>query len=334
VRESDKKILTALQRGVEITSRPFQCLEKIAVPQRSCFHPLEILKKAQSDGLVRRFGGIFDSRRLGYKSILCALDVSPEQMEEKAAIISAHPGVTHCYERSLHDGSSSSYPSLWFTLAMPHDRFDAGVSALNSELRTLNSELYELPAIRRFKIDVVFNLDAAGSHPPVTVEGVVPEVFPTKLSEEEKELVRAIDQQIPLVERPFAAVAEQIGQSEEWVLATLRRWKEQGMLRRVGAVLYHREAGLKNNAMCVWPVEPMDLERAGTCVASRPEVTHCYQRPRVDVFPFDLYAMIHTGSLNETQALFEDISESCGLSGGKLFASGREFKKSSMHYFR
>jgi hypothetical protein len=69
-------------------------------------------------------------------------------------------------------------------------------------------------------------------------------------------------------------------------------------------------------------------------VASRPEVTHCYQRPRLDVFPFDLYAMIHTGSLKETEALFEDISTSCELSGGALFASGREFKKSSMQYFR
>jgi DNA-binding Lrp family transcriptional regulator len=295
---------------------------------------LEILKKAQADGLVRRFGGIFDSRRLGYKSILCALDVSPEQLEEKAAIISAHPGVTHCYERSLRDGTCGMYPSLWFTLAVLHDRYDDEITALQSAIGNRQSKFYELPALRRFKIDVVFNLDATGSHPPVTVEGVVPDVVPMEFSKAEKALVRAIDQQIPLVEQPFAAVAEQIGQSEEWVLSTLRTWKEQGILRRIGAVLYHREAGLKDNAMCVWPVEPADLSRAGTCVASRPEVTHCYQRPRLDVFPFDLYAMIHTASRAETEALFEDISESCGLSGGELFASGREFKKSSMQYFR
>ena len=73
---------------------------------------------------------------------------------------------------------------------------------------------------------------------------------------------------------------------------------------------------------------------AGRRVAARPEVTHCYQRPRLEAFPFDLYAMIHTASWEATESLFLDISESCGLEGGELFISGREFKKSSMQYFR
>jgi DNA-binding Lrp family transcriptional regulator len=347
VLDAEKQILTALQRGVEITSCPFQCLETVSacspkhfqslkkksVPQSDCFQTLEVLKKAQADGLIRRFGGIFDSRRLGYKSILCALEVAPEELEEKAAIVSAHPGVTHCYERSLRDGTCGMYPSLWFTLAMPHDEFEKGWKNLCSKLETGNSKLFQLPALRRFKIDVVFDLTAPATSPSA-VEGIIPDVTAPAFSAEEKDLVRAIDQQIPLVERPFAAVAEQLGQTEEWVLSTLRQWKEQGILRRIGAVLYHREAGLKNNAMCVWPVEPADQMRAGTCGASRPEVTHCYQRPRLDVFPFDLYAMIHTPSREQTEALFKNISESCGLSGGELFVSGREFKKSSMRYFR
>jgi len=343
----EKQILTQLQRGVEITSRPFQPLENVDAVSSPRFQSLEVLKKAQSDGLVRRFGGIFDSRRLGYKSVLCALEVALDEIEEKAAIIRAHSGVTHCYERFPTSQKPNHYPNLWFTFSALLNEFDYELEFLNSELRTTpaawqarnpvppkaGSELLQLPALRRFKIDVVFDLSHA-DHRPVAVEGVVPEVLSPDFSEEEKELVRAIDQQIPLVEEPFAAVAEQIGQSEEWVLSTLRKWKEQGVLRRVGAVLYHRQAGLKANAMCVWPVEPEDLLRAGTCVASRSEVTHCYQRPRFEKFPFDLYAMIHTESLEETEALFSDISESCRLSGGKLFISGREFKKSSMRYFR
>ncbi len=348
MRTDDKKILTALQRGIEITSRPFQTLEAGSACSPKHFQPLEagsactqqsfqtleVLKKAQADGLVRRFGGIFDSRRLGYKSMLCALDVAPDQLEEKAAIISAHPGVTHCYERSLRDGRRGVYPALWFTLAMPHDEFDDGWERLRSDLEAGSSNLFQLPALRRFKIDVVFDLHATARRPVARSGGVMPEASALDFSEEERALVRAIDQQLPLVERPFAAVAEQLGQIEEWVLSTLQGWKEQGVLRRVGAVLYHREAGFTANAMCVWPVAEEDLLRAGSCVAARSEVTHCYQRPRVAAFPFDLYAMIHTASWEETDALFRDISESCGLSGGELFASGREFKKSSMKYFR
>ena len=345
---SDKQILTQLQRGIEITSRPFS------------EEALGVLQRAQADGLLRRFGGVFDARRLGYKSILCALDVSDGLMEEKAAIISAHPGVTHCYERRLLDcragtverakpsrraagrfrsstvpalQNGSAYPTLWFTLAMLHDEFDEGIKTLGSELGTA---IYQLPAMRRFKIDVVFDLQTRNrdeTFPGQPVLAADDEPFRV-YTDVEKDLVRALDQQVPLVDRPFASVAEQIGQPEEWVLSTLNEWKEAGVIRRVGAVLYHRQAGFKANAMCVWPVADAAIAGTGRRMAARPEVTHCYQRPRLEVFPFDLYAMIHAGSWDETRALFEDISKSCGLSGGELFASGREFKKSSMKYFR
>ncbi len=317
-----------MQRGVEIISRPFQSLE---LPEAAV---LMLLQRAQADGLLRRFGGVFDARRLGYKSILCAVDVPPDQIEQKAAVISAHPGVTHCYERTPYRGEGR-YPKLWFTLAMLRDEFEQGIAALKEALDPLHSTLYELPAIRRFKIDVVFDLQATAPGEPDAGRGpqVTDDESSREFSGDEQALVRALDQQLPLVARPFAAVAEQVGKSEAFVLSALRNLKEQGVLRRIGAVLYHREAGFTANAMCVWPVSG-SITEAGRRVAARPEVTHCYQRPRLDAFPFDLYAMIHTGSWNETEALFQSISSSCGLNGGELFASGREFKKTSMKYFR
>ena len=322
----EKKALTQLQRGVEPVARPFQGL---ALPEADV---LELFVRIKAKGLLRRFGGIFDARRLGYKSILCALDVPPDQMDEKAAIIAAHPGVTHCYERRPLHGDGN-YPKLWFTLAMLHDEYEQGLALLREQLAPAN--LFELPALRRFKIDVVFNLQTVDRDE--TFPGIVPHVTDDEsfriYTADEQALVSALDQQIPLVARPFAAVAEQIGQTEEFVLSTLQEWKEQGILRRIGAILYHRKAGFKANAMCVWPVDG-DMLEAGRRVAARPEVTHCYQRPRLDAFPFDLYAMIHTGSWEQTESLFADISSGCGLENGQLFASGHEYKKSSMQYFR
>lgn len=325
---AEKQVLTRLQRGVDPVPHPFQGLEL------SEAEVIALLNRAQEDGLLRRLGGIFDARRLGYTSILCALDISPEQLEEKAAIISAHSGVTHCYERKPVFGKQN-YPALWFTLAMLHDEFDAGIVDLRSKLETGCSKLFLLPALRRFKIDVVFDLSTrnrAEAFPGCEIAEAEDRSFPV-FSAEEKSLIQLLDQQIPLVSRPFAALAEQLGKTEEFVLSVLREWKEQGILRRIGAILYHREAGFKANAMCVWPVDGA-VPEAGRRVAARPEVTHCYQRPRLDVFPFDLYAMIHTATWDATNALFMDISSGCGLEGGELFASGREFKKSSMKYFR
>ena len=329
MREVEKAVLTRLQRGVEPVARPFLGLE---MPEEEV---VSLLKRAQEEGLVRRFGAVFDARRLGYKSILCALSVAPDQLEQKAAVIAAHPGVTHCYERRPLISTEADVPVLWFTLALLHNEFEEGLAALRSQLAP--GRLLELPALRRFKIDVVFDLQTRNrdeTFPGIHPAAAVPEEEPfRRFPEEEMALVRTIDQQLPLVARPFAALAGEIGTSEEWVLSTLRAWKEQGILRRIGAVLYHREAGFKANAMCVWPVAG-DVLEAGRQVAARPEVTHCYQRPRLDAFPFDLYAMIHTGSWEETEALFRNISSGCGLRDGELFASVREFKKSSMQYFR
>ncbi len=325
-----------MQRGIDIVSEPFQGFGKIEGEGSACFQGLELvelLERAMGDGLLRRFGGVFDSQRLGYRSVLCALDFPENQLVEKAAIISMHPGVTHCYERQVMHGGGT-YPALWFTLAMLQGEFEAGWETLRAELGVSESQLIQLPALKRFKIDVVFNLQSAVSDKPFLKRAVMPECVAREFNEVERALVRSLDQQMPLAKRPFSAIAEQIGQPEAWVLSKLNEWKKLGIVRRIGAILYHRQAGFKANAMCVWPVAESDIVEAGRRVANRPEVTHCYQRPPAEVFPFDLYAMIHAGSWSETDALFEEISSSCGLSGGKLFASAREFKKSSMEYFR
>jgi DNA-binding Lrp family transcriptional regulator len=324
----EKKVLTQLQRGIEPVSRPFKTFE---IPEKEV---LELLCRAKEEGLLRRFGGVFDARRLGYKSILCAMNVSPEQMEEKAAVVAAHPGVTHCYERYPLCGGGNR-PELWFTLAMLRNEFEQGLAALRAQLAP--GALFDLPALRRFKIDVIFDLQTRSRDEVFSDGGQVVALPPEEpfrtFSPDEKALVSTLDQQIPLTERPFAALAKELGRAEEAVLSLMQAWKEQGVLRRVGAILHHREAGFKANAMCVWPVDG-DIVAAGRRVAARSEVSHCYQRPRLAAFPFDLYAMIHTGNWAATTALFEDISSSCGLRNGELFASGREFKKSSMKYFR
>lgn len=324
---TEMAVLTRLQHGVDPVARPFQ---ELPLPEREV---VALLERAMEDGLVRRFGAVFDARRLGYRSVLCALDCPPDRLEAQVAIIISHPGVTHCYERRPLIGDAD-YPALWFTLAMLHESFGVGLAVLRHQLGS--DPLLELPALRRFKIDVVFDLRTVDRDE--TFPGAIPaaersggESFRV-FTESERELVRALDQQIPAVERPFAMIAGQLGRGEEDVLAQLQEWKRGGVLRRIAAVLNHREAGFKANAMCVWPVE-CDVVAAGRRVAQRTEVTHCYQRPRHARFPFDLYAMIHTASWPQTQALFEDITADCKLSGGELFASGREFKKSSMHYF-
>ncbi len=326
----EEAVLTALQRGVEPVERPF-C--NMPLPEDAV---VDLLQRAQAEGLIRRFGGVFDARRLGYKSVLCAVDIDESQMEQTAEMIAAHPGVTHCYERRPVVGGRE-YPVLWFTLALLHDRFDEGLAQMQMQLGAKRVLL--LPALRRFKIDVVFDLRTQerdetfpGAAAPASAQSRLTESFES-FTEDERAIVRALEGNLAVSARPFDAAAGQLGIPVSVLLARLNDWRRKGVLRRVGVILYHREAGFKANGMCVWPVEG-DIVAAGRRVASRPEVTHCYQRPRLPGFPFDLYAMIHTGSPAETKALFDKITAACGLPDGELFISLREFKKSSMHYFQ
>lgn len=327
--DPERNVLTVLQRGIDLVERPFSAL---ALPEPAV---LDLLRRARTAGVIRRFGGVFDARRLGYQSVLCAVDADPPAMNDLAAIVAAHPGVTHCYERRPFP-ESTHYPALWFTLALPHERFDDGLAALRRKLHP--HAFLQLPAVRRFKIDVVFDLRTRerdetfpGSAAP-SFHGAVSPSSPAPLTDADRDLVRLLDGDVPLCARPFEALADELGMPVSSLLARLRDWSRQGVLRRIGIVLYHRRAGFTANGMCVWPVNG-DIPAAGRRVAARPEVTHCYQRPRREGFPFDLYAMIHNGRPSDTRALFEELSDACALPDGEVFLSYREFKKTSMRYF-
>jgi len=323
----ERETLTQLQRGIAIAASPFS---HYPLPEEEV---VRLLQRAQGEGLVRRFGGVFDSRRLGYRSMLCGVAVKEAQLEAVAEVICQHAGVTHCYERRPVAGGRD-YPLLWFTIAMLEEEFDAGMEALQAQLPSV--QILALPAMQRFKIDVVFDLgkevsDKSRSKVYCPASGS-DDGHMIALTEQERTLVRLIGGDIPVTEHPFDAIAETAGMDVADVLGRLRRWKEQGVLRRIAPVLYHREAGFTANGMCVWQV-PADVGLFGQRLAARPEVTHCYQRPRVPAFPFDLYAMIHAESAEQLCQTFDALSADCGLKGGALLLSIHEFKKSSMRYF-
>ena len=233
---------------------------------------------------------------------------------------------------SLPDGEGSPYPNLWFTLAAPAATFERELDALRRGFGGV--EILPFPALRRFKIDVVFDLrtrerdETTESAPsPAGEDDGAAVTLPT---ESDLALIRSMQGSMPLVRDFYAVAAEAAGGSTPDVLARLRAWKERGILRRVALILRHREAGYHANGMCCWDLPPEKVAEAGRRLAAFPEVTHCYERPRSAAFPFRLYAMIHTGDYASTQRLFERLSREAGLDGGELLLSLREYKKTSL----
>ncbi|WP_406676119.1 Lrp/AsnC family transcriptional regulator [Moorella sp. ACPs] len=157
--------------------------------------------------------------------------------------------------------------------------------------------------------------------------------MPRPLTDLEKELVRQLQGDIPLVSRPFLAVAQRLGLSEAEVLEHIRRLQADGIIRRFGAALRHREAGIIANAMVVWQLPQEDLKRAGEKLATFPEVTHCYQRRQRPEWPFNLYAVIHCRTREACQELASRLAAAIGHNNYRIIFSTAELKKESMRYF-
>ena len=322
--DTDRKgsLLLALQRGVPLCARPFaELARRLGMSEQDVLQAVHALFER---GVARRFGAVFDSRRLGYGSTLCAAEVPAGELERAADRLAPHTGITHCYERE-------GRPNLWFTVTAPAARLREQVDAFADDLTPC--PLLDLPALRRFKVEVVLDAPgrkaAAGNAAPAADDDTQPLDWP----EPARAVVRALQGNLAVSPEPFAAVAGELGRDPRELLALLADWKQHGVLRRVAIILRHREAGFRANGMCVWRVPEDQVERAGRRLAACPEVTHCYQRPCPASFPFNLFAMVHARERPEAERIFHSLSARAALEPGRMLMSVREFKKSSPVFF-
>lgn len=154
-----------------------------------------------------------------------------------------------------------------------------------------------------------------------------------ELDPQDKKLVSQIQGDIPSGPTPFAELARRLEMKEEEVLRRVRRLVRRGVIRRFGAILRHQKAGYQGNAMVVWRVPEGRTSELGEAMASFSAVSHCYLRPAVPEWPYNLYTMIHGRSAEDCRQVVKRISRATGIRNYRLLFSRREHKKSSMRYF-
>ncbi len=321
-------MVVALQRGIPLCARPFEELSR----ELGCGEAdlLACLARQRAAGTVRRFGAVFDTRRLGYRSALCAAAVSVEALDAAAAKLTPLAGVTHCYVREATSALRPGVPNLWFTLSYPADIFPAMVDEVAARLGPY--ALHVLPATRRYKVDVVFGAATRAREEDVAEGDDLPPV-----TVRDRAVVGALQGDTEARADFFAALAGRLGMKEWDLLSTLEIWRRKGRLKRIGLLLHHRNAGWSANGMCCWRVAG-DTTAAGRALAARGEVTHCYERPEAPNFPYNLFAMVHARAAAEANAQFAALSAVVNRVAGAavpavMLLSTREYKKTSMTFF-
>lgn len=316
----DRLLLALLQDGFPLSVVPFTDLaERLGWAESQVLARIRDLKEA---GLLRQIGAIFDTRRLGYASTLVALAVEGERLDAVAAAVSRHPGVSHNYARGHRF-------NLWFTLAVPPGGdLEREIQALAGQPGVL--EAMTLPTLRAFKIDVRFDLGTratSAAAPAQSAGGAV-------LAQADIPFVRALQEDLPLVQRPFHVLAQREGLAEGALLDATRRLLEAGIMRRYGATLRHRQAGYTANAMAVWQVPVERVGAAGRAAASQRGVSHCYERPaRPPAWPYQLFTMVHARSQEELERALAGLREVIRPCDMAVLETVKEYKKVRLRYF-
>jgi siroheme decarboxylase len=148
-------------------------------------------------------------------------------------------------------------------------------------------------------------------------------------------VIRALQGPMSVVERPYDEAAAEVGMSTPEFLDHLGGMVERHLLRRVAAILYHRRAGFSANGMGVWRVPDDRILEVGARMAAVRGITHCYQRPTYEDWPYSVFTMAHGRSKEECDAILDGIADTHGLHDDDraVLYSSTEFKKIRLHYF-
>ncbi len=153
------------------------------------------------------------------------------------------------------------------------------------------------------------------------------------LDEIERKIIYATQAGLPLVARPYDAIAEQLGIPMKEVISRLRIMLQRGVIRRIAAVPNHYALGYKGNGMTVWDVPDDEITELGQQVGELDFVSHCYHRPRIlPDWPYNLFAMVHAHNREEAMLLVMKIAALLGENdrGHDVLFSQRILKKTGM----
>jgi len=326
--ETDKRLMNMLQSNFPLDPAPFALVASEA--EMDLDDLLTRTQRLLDERIIREITPIFDTRALGYESMLVAAKVDADNPQRAAAVVNAHPGVSHNYLRT-HEFN------LWFTIATPPDSELGLAGTLDVLMREAGAEsMRQLPTLTLFKINMNLEMEKGTEALAAAVDASPPrELEAQPYDQADIAVIRALQGPMKAVERPYDAAASELGMSTEELLEQLRGMVDRKILRRVAAILYHRRAGFSANGMGVWKVPEDRIMEVGGRMASFRGISHCYQRPTYEDWPYSVFTMAHGRSKEECDAVLDAIAEECGMGPDDraTLYSSTEYKKIRLHYF-
>lgn len=322
-------LLGILQAGFPVSTSPFaQIAQYLSSSEEEV---IKVISELNTSGIIRRLGGIFDTRGMGFLSTLAACSLPEKEIERAALFINRYPEVTHNYEREHQ-------LNLWFTIvASSRERINGILEEIAEYLHP--HIIYDLPARKMYKIKVRFEFGEASSALALPIPWVISKNdknqvdIKTLLEQKDTQnIIRILQNELPVVAEPYAEIAAKISLSEEKVLEIIQQLLETGALRRIAAILYHQAAGYRGNIMGAWQVPENSIEDFVNCISPLTALSHIYSRKTYEDWPYNIYTMVHGHDLEGCMDTISDIARLHEEYPYQLLPSRREFKKTSVTY--
>lgn len=315
------ELLKKLQEPLPLCECPFAETARALNTDQAAL--LEAIARLKASGVIRRFRGHINYRPLGRIASLATAHVPHEKFDAAANAVSRLPGVSHNYCRDHHY-------NLWFTLQA------GSLIAIGVTLEGLRDEFdiefRSLPAVRLFKLS--FQLGPSGPDPAflcaqdsscvknMPVSDVPPPAV--ELTAPEKALLSCIQEELPLIERPFESYRQQINAD---VYSLIDSLQQKGVLSRVSAVPDYTKLGYAANALLCIEVPETHISAIGTALAAHNLVSHCYQRRTFPGWSYNLYAMCHAGEMTTIEDFARQFSRRQNLQRFQILPTVAELKK-------
>ncbi len=301
------------QHGFPLVEKPFEVVGRSAALDQD--ETIGIFRRMRENEVISRVGAVVRPNTVG-ASTLAAMQVPPEQLEQVAEIVSRQQLVTHNYERE-------HALNLWFVIA------GAGPEAIAATIQRIRRQtgldVLDLPMLEAYHLGLGFSLGAA---PPQRREVANPSDY--RPDPRDKAILAAIEDGLPLIERPYRAVADRLDLKQSEIIDRLDHMKTSGIVTRFGCVVRHEKLGYKSNAMAVWDVPHDRLDDVVESFARHPKVTLCYRRPQhLPLWPYNIFCMVHARSRWDAYAVIDEINleADTGLLRQAVLFSKRCFKQ-------
>lgn len=315
-----RQLINTYQGGFPLSLHPFAvAAEELGVTESTL---INMLKTLLETGALSRFGPLYDASKLGGAFTLAAFEVPESEFDSVSEYVNSFHEVAHNYKRDHQ-------LNMWFVLAC--DKQENIITTLDKIEAYTGLTVYNFPKTSEFYIGLWLELNEEGKVSTKSIPAQSYPIYPMPLhpaeaqlppvSSSESKVIDELDQQIikatqaglPLVNEPYAVIAEQVSSTAMDVVSRLRDMLDNGIIRRIGVVPNHYKLGLKGNGMTVWNVADPYIKMLGDKVGMLDFVSHAYERPRhLPLWPYNLFAMVHGENREDVKEKIEIIADILG----------------------